>query len=86
MPLFNVSMHERLYDTIQYISEYFSTKPVEKVSIYKPCPFCGGQPDTWWDDSYNHEGFNIECCVVSISTIYQDEAIDNWNTRYDECL
>lgn len=58
---------------------------------FKPCPFCGRQPRTWWDwdrseefgsDCYN-EGFNIECCIVHICCIFKDEAIEHWNDRFE---
>ena len=52
----------------------------------KPCPFCGRQPQTYWDyispegEVYN-EGYNIVCCVVTLCCIYKEEAIEKWNSR-----
>uniref|UniRef100_A0A6M3LNY5 Putative restriction alleviation protein n=1 Tax=viral metagenome TaxID=1070528 RepID=A0A6M3LNY5_9ZZZZ len=52
----------------------------------KPCPFCGNDPLTWWDDAtpYYEEGFNIQCFVCNIPhvcKIFKDEAVVAWNTR-----
>lgn len=52
----------------------------------RPCPFCGGQPKSWWDftssDSPNYnEGYNLECCVVHICKMDKHEAIEAWNKR-----
>jgi len=58
------------------------------MSELKPCPFCGDQPSTYWDytseeDECYNEGYNIVCCVVHVSEIYKDEAVEHWNTRRD---
>jgi hypothetical protein len=54
-----------------------------------PCPFCGGQPETYWDmdlsgefgkDCYN-EGYNIVCCCVHVIAVEKDDAVKRWNTR-----
>lgn len=51
------------------------------------CPFCGKQPDTYWDhDDETHEcyneGFNIICCNgIHVTAIYKEDAIEKWNTR-----
>ena len=83
-----------IYDTVDcyHTCEGCDYGIKEVIEIYKPCPFCGGQPETWWDrdestefgsDVYN-EGFNIECCSIHIMTIYKDEAINHWNSRYED--
>ena len=46
-----------------------------------PCPFCGKQPETYWDSDDEKEGYNIYCCYIHISKIYASDAIDAWNTR-----
>ena len=53
-----------------------------------PCPFCGGQPQTWWDierpdppECYYNEGYNIKCCIVELCRIHKSEAIEAWNER-----
>ena len=62
---------------------YGKTEKLE-IDKLKPCPFCGGQPETWWDNEYYNVGLNIECCIVNIDGIYTDEVIDAWNTRYEK--
>ncbi len=58
----------------------------EKIKL-KPCPFCGKQPETYWDsetleDEYYREGFNIKCCYVHVTAIYKEDAIEKWNNQY----
>lgn len=50
------------------------------------CPFCGEQPETYWDsgttlDECYREGFNIKCCYVHVTAIYKEDAIIKWNHR-----
>lgn len=60
----------------------------EDVNDLKSCPFCGGQPETYWDhydkDECYCEGYNITCCVVNIFAINKEDAVRNWNTRYND--
>lgn len=50
-----------------------------------PCPFCGGEPKSYWqgdssecgDDGY----WAVECCHVHVHQDDEAEAITAWNTR-----
>jgi len=59
--------------------------PETDLSDLLCCPFCGKQPETYWDNSigeeYYREGFNIKCCHVHVYAIYKEEAIEKWNRR-----
>ena len=63
-----------------------SAERISSVVRLLPCPFCGRQPKEYWDykssedETYN-EGYNITCCVVHITAIYKEEAVEHWNTR-----
>jgi len=64
------------------ISDLESSNPVSDLLC---CPFCGKQPETYWDNSIGEEcyreGFNIKCCHVHVYAIYKEEAIEKWNRR-----
>lgn len=72
-----------------YVNEKASmcdSEHIAPVVRLLPCPFCGRQPKEYWDykssedETYN-EGYNITCCVVHITAIYKEEAVEHWNTR-----
>jgi len=48
------------------------------------CPFCGLQPQTYWDDVREEEGYNINCdCIgdIHIHSIFREDAVEKWNKR-----
>lgn len=46
----------------------------------KPCPFCGRKPDV----ATLSDGFTIiECIGARMHGVTEEEAISNWNTRYE---
>jgi len=49
----------------------------------KLCPFCGGDPDTWWDynEPYYEDGYNIQCCFAHVKSLFKQTAIEDWNKR-----
>lgn len=52
----------------------------------KPCPFCGAEPITNFDELCRDFTIQCPCCngVVLIAGGSKDEAIRRWNTRYNE--
>ena len=59
---------------------------VNELAI-RPCPFCGKQPQMYWDDKHEtdeslNEGFNLLCCNgIHIMTIFKNEGFEIWNQR-----
>jgi len=52
------------------------------VDELKACPFCGEQPDFYWNaDSSCLQGYNLVCCYVHIFGADEQEAEKAWNTR-----
>jgi len=55
---------------------------VSKIAL-KPCPFCGKQPTVWFDGGDPGEGYNIDCCCISVYSVGKNDAIRKWNTRHE---
>lgn len=54
----------------------------------KPCPFCGGEAESWYtQDDFWCAGragcANEDCCIRPVARgTNEDDAINIWNTRY----
>lgn len=50
----------------------------------KPCPFCGGEADLGITEEGLHYVFCDWCGLEAPGQYRADQAIDNWNKRYEE--
>ncbi len=79
----------RYYDEI---AEWKGDMNVKVMTELKPCPFCGGEPISYYIPPHEHyivdfppfEGAGyVECphCDCGLSAKTEEEAIEKWNRR-----
>ena len=54
------------------------------MSELKPCPFCGGEADWFWDGINQRWQIHCEDCTAVISCDGLEDAIEAWNRRVED--
>ena len=54
------------------------------VNELKPCPFCGGEADWFWDGINQRWQIRCEDCTAVVSCDGLEDAIEAWTRRCED--